>query len=250
MIRRPPRSTLFPSTTLFRSSRGEQPPRPVEPRRQPCPTTPPAPLTPPSPRPSCSPSPKPPYCCAPPSPRCGTGGTWAPARPASGSAAASSTAATTSNPGSTPAATMAHLPGRDARRAIAHVRATRSAQLLEDLRCSGGPPPAAVVDVLRNGRLGMPELVGRAPGRQPRLVHERGDGLPEGVRGDVRHSHRVKGLAKSPAGVVRVAQLAAARRGEDRSARGPAPPQERDTPARELQHPLPRHHFGRLTTRP
>src|SRR3954468_24238513 len=37
------------------------------------------------------------------------------------------------------------LPGRDARRAIALARTIRSAQLLEDLRRSGGPPPAAEV---------------------------------------------------------------------------------------------------------
>src|SRR2546426_8187987 len=33
MIRRPPRSTLFPYTTLFRSGGGDGPPRPVAARR-------------------------------------------------------------------------------------------------------------------------------------------------------------------------------------------------------------------------
>src|SRR5690349_24010753 len=43
MIRRPPRSTLFPYTTLFRSRRASRPPVPAAPGPPPCRTGRPAP---------------------------------------------------------------------------------------------------------------------------------------------------------------------------------------------------------------
>jgi hypothetical protein len=68
-----------------------------------------------------------------PSRRSATGGTWAPARPASASAAASSTAATTSTPGSTPVAATAPLRRHDPR--ITHPSLPRP-EAAERLRCT------------------------------------------------------------------------------------------------------------------